>query len=170
MCVRQVPQKTNIFCGLCKKEKIYIVKSNIFCTEICLFYTRHIINRFFYETTLWPCSTWRCTYKIFVSIFLKFKICVTCIFKIVGAYAPMFQNTTPDPHSKTISLWCQLETWCNRDFNRVATEWPQAHKRSKRHLHRIKHMQHTLKINAQLSTESKTCTTEVKLGITEEEN
>jgi hypothetical protein len=47
MYVRQVSRETNIFCGLYKKEKTYLVKSIIFSTEFCLFYTRHMISRFF---------------------------------------------------------------------------------------------------------------------------
>jgi hypothetical protein len=47
MCMRQVSRKNNIFCGLCKKEKTYPVKSIVFSTEFCLFYTRHMISSFF---------------------------------------------------------------------------------------------------------------------------
>jgi hypothetical protein len=39
--------KTDILCGLYKKAKVYLVKSIIFSTEICLFYTRHMISQFF---------------------------------------------------------------------------------------------------------------------------
>jgi hypothetical protein len=49
MCVRQVSRKINIFVAYVKKrEKTYLVKSIIFTTEFCLFYTKSI----FYETTL----------------------------------------------------------------------------------------------------------------------
>ena len=47
MYIRQVSRKINIFCGLCKKEKIYLVKNIIFSTEFCLFYTRRMTSRFF---------------------------------------------------------------------------------------------------------------------------
>jgi hypothetical protein len=37
-----------IFCVVyIKKEKVYLVKSLIFSTEFCLFYTRHMISPFF---------------------------------------------------------------------------------------------------------------------------
>jgi hypothetical protein len=36
-----------MFCGLCKKEKIYLLKSLIFSIEFCLFYTRHTTSRIF---------------------------------------------------------------------------------------------------------------------------
>ena len=47
MNVCQVSRKNNIFCDLCKKEIVYLVKSIIFSTEFYLFYTRHMISHFF---------------------------------------------------------------------------------------------------------------------------
>jgi hypothetical protein len=45
-CICKVLPKTNIFYGLCKKEKNYHVKCLIFSTKICPFYTRHTTRRF----------------------------------------------------------------------------------------------------------------------------
>jgi hypothetical protein len=39
--------KNQYFCGLYKKEETYLVKNIIFSTEFYLFYTHHMISRFF---------------------------------------------------------------------------------------------------------------------------
>jgi hypothetical protein len=39
--------RSQLFCGLCKKVKVYLLKRLIFSIEFYLFYTRHTISRFF---------------------------------------------------------------------------------------------------------------------------
>jgi hypothetical protein len=57
MCISQILWETDIFYGLCKKEKNYPVKSLIFSTEFFPFYTRQMTNRFFMK---WLCGRVEC--------------------------------------------------------------------------------------------------------------
>jgi hypothetical protein len=80
MCVRQVSWVSTILYDLCKKEKIYLLKTHTFSIEFCIFYTLHTTIRF--------CMKWLCESvsredicAIFCFSFFNSKICVTCISK-----------------------------------------------------------------------------------------
>jgi hypothetical protein len=89
VCLSSFTKKNVIYV---KKEKIYLVIS-LFLTPNCLF-TRATQKSICHETTLWACSTWRCTCQFFASIFLTFQNMSNMHFKIKGAYAIMCQNIT----------------------------------------------------------------------------
>ena len=104
MSIRQVTRKTNIFCGLCKKVKLYLVKSIIFITEFCLFYTLHMISRFFMKRLCERVASVDVRTKFFVSIFLKFKMFITCISKYREHMHPC--SKTPLPSTSVSYLGC----------------------------------------------------------------
>jgi hypothetical protein len=72
--------KNQIFYGLCKKDKIYLLKSIISSTKFYLVYTRRPYRRVARKNV-------RATFFIFFNVYKMH-------FKIEVAYAHMSQNTT----------------------------------------------------------------------------
>lgn len=85
MCARQVSQKTDIFCGLCKRKNNASLKA-FFNTEFCLFNTRLKSCQLFAEWLCEHVEFWDTRAKHFVRILWHFKIRLKYILKL-GAYA-----------------------------------------------------------------------------------
>jgi hypothetical protein len=69
--------------------------SLILSTEFCLFYTRQMTNRFFFEMTFKHVSREDVCADFFVSFFLKFQNMFKMHFKMKEAYSPMFKTPLP---------------------------------------------------------------------------
>jgi hypothetical protein len=90
----QFRQKSISFVVYVKKTKNCNVKCLIFNIKFCFFThaTWYLICR---ATTLWACSTRRCTCKLFVLIFWHFKICQICISKYWKHMLPRVKTSLP---------------------------------------------------------------------------